>query len=127
VTEWKRYLQNKNLRAFDGDAGERSTSPGTGVDVHSVPSDIGMSDRCVAVNNIFSVIPRRVEELATYPEQVVEMLLLDGDAWTDPCVHEHEIAAAETVAQALQEHFVRTREGGPKAVMQVNFGFCPGA
>src|SRR5205085_1483560 len=98
-----------------------SRSPRTRVDVHPVPFDLRMSHRGVAMNDVFSMVRGGVKEFTTYPEQVVEVLPIDRNAGTNSGMHEQKIAAAEAVAQALQEHFVRAREDVPKAAMGVDF------
>src|ERR1700733_13950144 len=121
------FLQNQNRRAFDGDAGERSRSPRAGVDVHPVSPDVGMRHRRVAMNDEFAVGPRRVEKFLTNPEQIVEVLLLNRNAWTNACMHEQEVAAAKAAAEALQKDLMCTREGAPKTTMRVNFSVDPRA
>src|SRR5580658_9215029 len=105
----KRFLQNEYRRTFDGDAGKSSRSPRSGIDVHSVLPDVGMWHRRMAVDDEFAMVLRRAEKFITNPHQVVEVLLPDGNARANAGMHEQEIAAAEAVAEALQENLVRTR------------------
>ena len=95
----KRFLQNQNRRALDGDAGQSSGAPRCGVDVDAVLSDVGMRHRRVAMNDKFSVVLRRVEKLMTNPEQIVEVLPLDRNARANPGMDEQEVSAAETVVE----------------------------
>lgn len=115
--------QKENRGAFNCDARESSRLPCAGVDVDSIVSDIGVRHRCVTVHDEVSVVLRGVEELLSYPDQVVGILMIDGNVRTNARVNEQKIAAAELISQALHEQFVRTRKGVEKAAMQVGGGF----
>src|SRR5258708_2132353 len=119
----KPFSQNQNLRALDSDAGEGSRLPRSGIDVDPVVSNVGMRPRRMAMNDKFSVVPCRVEELVTNPEQVIEILPLDRDARPNAGMYKQEISAAKAILEALQEQFVCPREGAAKATVQVDFSF----
>src|SRR5260370_17030864 len=94
----KRFLQNQNRCALDRNAGEGSRAPRSGVDVDSVMPDIGMRHRRMPVNDNHPVVPHRVKEISTNPEQILEILLFDRDAGANTGVNKQEISAIKTVA-----------------------------
>jgi len=65
------------------------------------------------------VIRRRVEKLVADPAQVLRILLRQRDARPDAGMDEQEVAAAEAVAQALQEQFVGAGKGADEGLLQV--------
>ena len=56
------------------------------------------------------------------PHEIVDILLFDRNAGPNAGMDKQKIAAAETVAEALQEQIVRARKNTAKAPLQV--GFC---
>src|SRR5580692_10329735 len=70
----ERFLQNKNLCAFDRDTGQGSRAPRSRIDVHPVNTDIRMRHRSMSMHNEFAMVPRRTEELVAYPEQIIRIL-----------------------------------------------------
>src|SRR5260370_1110385 len=101
--------------------GQGSAAPRCGVDVDPVPLDVRMRHRCMAMNDKFSVVRRRVQKFMTNPEQIMEVLLLDRNARANAGMDEQEVSAAKTVTETLQEQLVCTRKGTPKATMRIDF------
>ncbi len=95
----KRFSQNQYRCALDGNAGQSSGAPSSGVDVDPVLLDVGMRHRRMAMNDKVSVVLRRVEKLMANPEQIVEVLPLDRNARANPGMDEQEVSAAETVVE----------------------------
>ena len=87
-------LQEHDRCSLDRDAGEHSGPNGAGVDVDSIRADVGMRNRCVAVDDQFAVIKIRVEKFAADPEQVVKLLSFEGNAGTNAGMNEQQIAAS---------------------------------
>src|SRR6185436_18949390 len=75
--------------------------------------------RRVTMHDESFVIPRRLEELVPNPDQIVNVLLLDGDVGANAGMHEQEIAATELIAQTLHEQFVFTWKRVKKAALQI--------
>jgi hypothetical protein len=91
-----------------------------GVDVDSVVPDIRMRHRRVTVHDESFVISR-VDSRNSFrnPDQIVNVLLLDGDVRANAGMHEQEIAATELIAQTLHEQFVFTWKRVKKAALQI--------
>src|SRR5258708_23682890 len=100
--EVKRFSQNQNRCALDGNAGKSSRAPRPGVDVDSVRPDVGMRHRRMAVNDNHAVVLYRVEKLVTNPEQILQILLLDRDARPNTGMNQKEISAIKTIRKTLQ-------------------------
>lgn len=123
VTEETCRLKKEKRRAFDRDAGQCSRSPRASVDVDAIVSNVRVRHRCMSVHNESSVVLRRIKELVADPDQVVGILMLERNAWTNAGVHEQEIAANEQIAQTLHEQFVCARKSVDKAAAHVGGRF----
>src|SRR5207249_1883035 len=64
------------------------------------------------------------EKLVANPDEIIGVLVFEGNAGADAGVHEQKISAAVTVVQALQEQFVGPREYREKASAQLSGGFA---
>lgn len=70
----------------------------------------------MAMHDHLAVVECRVEELVSYPEQVLRILLCHRYAWSDPGVDEQEITADEAIAQTLQEKLMSSRKNVEQGV-----------
>lgn len=118
------HLQEHDRCSFDRDAGESSTPDSAGVDVDSIRADVGMRNRCVAVNDQSAVIEPRVEKLAADPDQIMELLSFERNAWTDSGMNEQQASATKPGFQALQEQQVRAGEHPAKSTVQIPAGLA---
>src|SRR5579859_6191573 len=115
----RHHLQKQNRCSLDRDAGESSTPARSSVDVDSIRTNLGMRNRCVSVNNQLAMIEFRVEKVAADPEQIVELLLFEGNAGADAGMDEQKIPAAQPGFQTLQEQCVGAREHPTKPVVEI--------